>query len=244
MQVSRSFQCFFALVIIMNICVWIYARPLQTSWRNVPPAPSEFAAHATGLGDNDLAYRIIGFMLQNIGKVDGRTQNLKTYDYNELTDWFFAAYDLQPNSSYVPLLATYYYGATSDPEQIRTLIGFLKVAGNDPIGERWRWLIHAIFLARHKVKDLDLALEVAEILKDLEKPNKPLWLNMMPAFIKNETNGESEKEEAYLLLKSMLETSGDSLHPAEVNFIIGYICEQILTLEEAAKDKICELNKP
>jgi hypothetical protein len=244
MQVSKSFQFVFALVIIANVCVWFYARPLQATWTNVPPAPSQFAAHATGLGDYDLSYRMIGFMLQNIGKVDGRTQALRTYDYKELVKWFFAAYALQPESNYVPMMATYYYGATPDREQARELIKFLKVAGSSPKGERWRWLIHAIFLARHKVGDMHLALEIAQVLRDMDSPNKPLWTNMMIALIKNDMNEKSEKEEAYLLMKSMLESSADKLHPAEVNFIIGYICERILTEEEAAKDKICELNKP
>ncbi len=239
-MLSLKFKIFFAVIIFANICVWFYARPLKTEWRNVPTAPSEFSAHAAGLGDENLAYRMIGFMLQNIGKVDGRTQNLNSYDYSELEGWFFRAYNLLPQSGYVPLLATYYYGAASDAEKLRHVVNFLKVAGNDTAKDRWRWLVHAIFLARYKIEDFDLAYELADILEKLDSPHKPQWTNLMPAMVKN---AKGEKEDAYIMMKAILESSAQSLDPAEINHIIGYICEQILTPEEAEKDKICELNK-
>lgn len=221
--------------------MWFYARPIQTEWRNVPPAPSEFGAHAMGYGDRDLSYRLMAFMLQNIGKTDGRTVALNSYDYKELKKWFFASYDLLPESSHIPILAAYYYSAVSDPEKAREVIDFLKVAGNDPTFDRWRWLVHAIFVARHKVKDLDLAYELAEILKNIPNETKPAWTEMMPAMIQN---SKGEKEDAYLMLRAMLESSSNTLQPTEVNHIIGYICEEVLSYEEALKDPICELNKP
>ena len=241
MDVSTKFKVLFGFVIILNVCVWFYARPIKVQWQNVPPAPSEFSAHATGLGDYNLSYRMIGFMLQNIGQVDGQTQSLKAYNYAELEDWFFKSYELLPQSNYVPILAAYYYGAVPDAEKVRHVISFLKVAGNDPTKDRWRWLVHAIFLARHKAKDLDLAYELAEILRDVESNNKPGWTKWMTAMIRN-TKGE--KEDAYHMLRLILESSAKDLHPAEVNHMIGYICEQVLTPEQAVKDPICDLNKP
>ncbi len=240
MTIGFQFKLIFAFIIIANILIWFYARPIKTEWRNVPPAPTKFGAHAIGLGDYDLSYRSIGFMLQNIGKSDGRTQNLATYDYEELERWFFRSYDLVPQSSYVPILAAFYYGGVSDPEKVRHVVNFLKIAGNDPAFDKWRWIVHAIFLARHKMEDLDLAYELAEILKNIDNPDKPAWTEMMPAMIKN---SKGEKEDAYLMLRAMLESSSDTLHPAEVNHLIGYICEQVLNMEDAAKDPICELNK-
>lgn len=229
------------IVIVAYISVWLYARPMKVEWRNIPPPPSTFGAHATGLGDAQLSYRMIGFMLQNIAGADTRSQSLKSYNYADLKEWFFRGYHLDTRAVFIPALAAYYYGATTDPAQARYVIEFLRVAGNDPARGRWRWLAHSIFLAQHKVKDLNLAYELAEILQRLNTAEKPAWADMMPAMIKN---SKGEKEDAYIMLKTMLETSSESLDPTEINNLVAYICEQNLTKEQASKDPICNLKKP
>ena len=241
MRISRRFQAFFALVIMAHIVVWIYARPLQAEWRNVPPAPSQFSVQAAGMGDTQLSYRLIGFMLQNIGKVGGRTESLASYDYQKLQKWFFAGYDLDPQAAFIPMLATYYYGGTSKPDQARAVAEFLEVAGNNPYKDRWRWLVHAIYLAQHKVGDLNLALKLADILGKIPNQNMPPWTRQMKAMV---LNSKGDKQDAYILMKTMLETSADTMEPTEVNQTIAYICEQILTPEEATHDPVCKLKKP
>ena len=55
------------MFLTMNIAVWIFARDMQARWTNVPPVPSKKTASFSTLGDNQLAYRTAGLILQNLG---------------------------------------------------------------------------------------------------------------------------------------------------------------------------------
>jgi hypothetical protein len=235
-----KFKIFFAMIILTNICLWFYARPLQARWENVPPAPaSTNTADSIGLGDRELAYRIAGLMLQNLGNVDGRTIKFEEYDYAELEKWFLTIYSLDTRSNYVPTLAAYYYGSTQNAEQLKHIINFLVKAGNRRERESWRWLVHGVFLARHKMNDLDLAMELSEMLENHPDPNVPLWARHMSALVKN---ARGEKEDAYNIMVAILQSSSKDLQPTEVRFIVDYICQQILDESEARSDPICQSN--
>jgi len=235
-----KFKIFFALIILVNICLWFYARPIQARWENVPPPPkNEYAAAAVGLGDRGLAYRISGLVLQNLGNVDGRTVKFEEYDYTELEKWFLSTYALDTQSNYIPTLAAYYYGSTQNKEQLEHVIDFLKIVGAKEQQESWRWLVHGVFLARHKMNDLDLALELSEMLEDHPDPNVPVWARHMSALVKN---ARGEKEDAYNIMVAILQSSSKDLQPTEVRFIVDYICQQILDESEAQTDPICQPN--
>ena len=231
------FKIFFVCVICLNLSMWFYARPLQAQWQNVPAAPDKHSASAVGLGDREFAYRIYGLMLQNLGNIDGRTVKLSDYDYAELEKWFISVYSLNQQSNYIPTLAAYYYGATNDREQIKHVLNFLSLAGNKKGGEKWRWLTYAVFLAQHKLGDLDRALQIASLLRTHPDPNVPIWARQMSAMV---YNAKGEKEDAYNIMVAILQSSIADLNPTEIRFLVDYICQQILSEEEAGIDPICQ----
>jgi tetratricopeptide (TPR) repeat protein len=234
--ITRRFKIIFAIIICVNITLWFYARPLQVQWPNVPPAPSQLGAQAMGLGDTGFAYRLIGVFLQNLGNVDGRNVYLGNYKYEPLKEWFFRAYELDAKSSYIPFLAGYYYGAVREPESLRHVLDFLKVVGQSPNDEKWRWLTHGVFIARHRLEDLDLAMNFALLLKDHENLDVPLWARHIDALV---LNAKGEKEDAYEIMKALLATSAEDMHPSETLYILDNICDSILSEEEAALDPLC-----
>ena len=99
--------------------------------------------------------------------------------------------------------------------------------------------MHAIFFERYKVKDLqnasDMASELAEIA--VKRGDLPVWAYNMQAYILNDMGQEKA---AYAILTSVLATNADNLDPTEVNSTIVYICEQVLTKKQAARNKMCE----
>ncbi len=236
-KTDQYLQISMAIVLLLNIVFWFSIRDMRARWESVPPPPDQRFASAYGLGDTSFAYRLNGLMLQNMGDVGGRTTSLKDYDYDRLTKWFFLQDKLDPESNYVPYLAMFYFGAVQIPAKFTPVLEYLKVVGSRPYGEKWRWLVYAVEMAKNKIDDKDKALELAHILTQTKDPDAPTWIQQMPAFV---LTAKGDKEAAYALMVEILKTSATKLHPNEVNAMKGYICEQILDKEQAAKNALCE----
>ncbi|MCB1783003.1 MAG: hypothetical protein KDI13_03335 [Alphaproteobacteria bacterium] len=236
-KADRAVRFFLSLALFCNIAFWFLVRGEQARWTNIPPAPDKHFAASYALGDAELSYRIIGLMIQNMGDYGGRTTSLADYDYHALAKWLFLEDFLDPHSDYVPYLAGYYFGSVQKPEEFRPVLGYLETIGRRPEGEKWRWLLQAIWITRFKLGDLDRAIELSYELARVNNPNLPEWAHQMPAFV---MNAKGEKEAAYALMLQLLKTRGDRMDPTEVNAMRGYICEQILSKQEAELNPLCK----
>ena len=142
---------------------------------------------------------------------------------------------LDPISDANPLLAAYYFGAVTDADKLNYVFDYLAVVGQRPIGEKWRWLGHAVFLARHIVKDDEKALELAYLLASNPSPDLGDWAKQMPAFILAKRGNKGDTREAFDIMMSMLINNVDTLHPSEINFMTDYICNTILKDDNTIK---------
>lgn len=227
----------FALAVAANIAFWTGSHQKRSIWRNVPPVPSVDGAAAMGLGDPQFAYRAQGLMLQNLGDTGGRETALKDYDYAALEKWFGLADALDPRSNYVPMLASWYFGATTVPEQMEHVINYLEKIGQRPDGEKWRWLAYSVYLAWHGMGDMNRALELAELLARNTAPDAPEWTRNMPALV---LNARGDKAAAYAILTGILSSDARKLDRAEINNIRIYICNQILDSRMRETDPLCQ----
>lgn len=226
------------LSIAANVVLWSSVRNVKIEWRNVPPTPGLSGALWSALGDPQLAYRSYGIMIQNMGDTGGRVTNLRKYDYDALGRWFQLEHRLDPLSDFMPYLAGYVFGGVRDaPEKVAPVVDYLEQAAGQGQGEKWRFLVHAIFLARYRMNDMPKALELAKKLDAYDNPDMPAWAHQMHIFI---LNAQGEKQAAYSLMLNLLKTEGETLNPYEVNATLSYICEQILNPDEAAIDPICK----
>ena len=194
---------------------------------NVPPTPKAGMERLATFSDSSWSYRNYVLMLQNSGNVGGRNISLKEYNYEHLENWFLMLDELDRFSDAVPLLAAYYFGAVEDaknPDKLNRVFDYLAVIGQRPEGEKWRWLAHAVYLARHVQKDEDKALELAYLLAANKNPDMPIWARQMPAFIL-ETKGQNDK--AYDFMLGILKSNIDELHAGEINFMMDYICNTL-----------------
>lgn len=232
---------FFIIILVANLAFWRDSRKILPEWDNVPPAPNSSVAAFTGLGDRGVSYRLFAYMLQNFGNTGGRFESLKKYDYANLEAWFHLTRDMDPISNYVPFLAAYFFGGmeiagAEDKERLRHVVNYLAREGQEPYPEKWRWLAQAAYLARYKIEDLDLALELANKVAVLPGDVAP-WARQLPAFVQLKMGN---KEAAYQIMLQMLKTEGSKLHPNEVNEMIRFICERTLDKAEAAKNPLCQ----
>lgn len=237
----KTVYLLFLLAITCNVLIWLHARHIKSEWLNVPPVPSDNGIVAFNLGDDQMAYRSTGIMLQNIGDTGGNSTHLKDYDYQHLTDWFYLSDRLDPKADFIPMLAAFYFGAVEDPEKLRPLVGYLHKAGKNTEGEKWRWLAQAIYLTRYKIQDTDKAYEMALELASLNKENMPAWTKQMPAFIKN---AEGDKQAAYDIMVETMRSGKGKISAVEMNFMQDYICTRILEKSEADKNPLCQDIKP
>ena len=190
-----------------------------------------------GLGDTQYSYRLTAVMLQNLGDGGGRTTNFALYDYSNLIEWFHLEDLLDKRSNFIPLLAAFYYGNTKSKDDLRKIVEYLEVVGLRTGQERWRWLAQAVFIARYKIVDLDLSLDLANKLATHPEQGRPAWTYQMPAFV---MNAKGEEEAAFELLINLIKDRGEQLHPNEVNFTYHYICRELLDRNDPIRDELCK----
>lgn len=236
-QEKRFVYAAFGLMLMLNLLVWWQALPMRAKWGNVPPVPSQNAAALMTLGDKQLAYRVYGLLIQNLGDAGGDARPLYEYNYDNLVKWFWLEDYLDPRANYIPSLAAYYFSAHQDPKAISGIVDYLAQVGQRPDEQKWRWLGQAVYLARFVQHDYDIALRLAEILAALDYEHMPTWTKQMPAFVMMQ---KGDKEGAYQILLSILGSQINQLQAPEVNFMREYICERILTEAERAQDPVCQ----
>jgi len=241
MALIRKYALYFifALAVAANFCFWHHANTIRARWANVPQAPAPQYARMLGLGDDEIAYRMTGYFLQNLGNTGGDFENVQHYDFPMLGQWFDVADALDPRSDYVPYLAAYYFGATEDPEQTRVLVQYLHKNGNHDYPQKWRWFAQAIYKAQYIVKDDALALSLANELSAQSRDMDP-WARQLPAFIELKMG---RKEAAYGLMLRLLKSGEGTLPKPEINSMIEVICTRTLSKDEAAQNPLCQNRK-
>ncbi len=232
-----------AVAVFASVSLWAVTRHMQPIWPNVPPAPSVTTAPFLGLGDGELAYRNMAYQLQVIGNTSGQSTPLYLYDYTRLGHWFNVLHALDQRSDYVPYLAAYYFGATQDPKrQLGPVVDYLERAGSAPYPGKWRWLAQATYQAYHARGDHERGLQLAYKLAALPQQDMPHWAKQMPAIL-NGANGD--KHEAVRLMSSILEATLKDPYkkpdPVEINFMVDFICNRMLSKLEAAQNELCKI---
>jgi len=234
---------FVFMALLLNLVFWFGAKGLYAKWAGVPPAPDRTGAVIMSLGDEQFSYRFGGLTIQGLGDGGGRVVSLKDYNYTLLGQWFRLLNELDPASNHVPMVAAFYFGGTPVPSDVGIVVDYLAAIGSSPVGNKWRWLMQAVFLARHRMHDLDRALELAYRLARMQPigDDLPLWARQMPAFILKETG---EKEAAREIMEHMLAESTADIHPNEINFMKGYLIEQLGVPREEVEEVLAKRLSP
>lgn len=225
LSARRQINFFIIAALVLNAALWLGSRHVYPRWAAVPPAPGFGGAMVMTLGDASLSYRIGGLTMQSLGDGGGKSTALKDYDYASLGKWFHLLHQLDPASNHVPLVAAYYFGATSVPKDLAVVVDYLATIGQVPIGNKWRWLAQAIYLARYRMHDLPLALDLSYKLARMQPVGDrlPIWAQQMPAFILKE---QGDKEAARAIAEGVLQ-GGEKLHPAEVTYLKAYMVDTL-----------------
>jgi hypothetical protein len=154
----------------------------------------------------------------------------QSVDTRRLLDWLAALLELDPRSQYPLFAAARVYAESGDASRARLVLEFVhREFLRDP-DRRWPWLAHAALVAKHRLKDLPLALRYARAVQEsTTDPGVPSWAKQMEIFILEDMN---ELQAARTMISSLLE-SGRIHDPAEIVFLRGRLRE--LAAREAAR---------
>ncbi len=147
---------------------------------------------------------------------DLRGDNAMPYrdlDYARVIAWLRSIVEIDPRSGYALFSAARVYSENPDAEKCRAMLEFLREQfGRDP-DRRWPWLAHAALVAKHRLKDLPLALRYARAIDhEARDPRAPLWAKQMEIFILEDLD---ELEAARVVLGGLV-ASGRVRDPSEL----------------------------
>lgn len=142
---------------------------------DLPPPPATTILRAQALGDGQFAFRVHALRLQHLGNLGGRIVPYQDIDYARVAAWFKTLDRLDSRPDVVPATAALLYGGTQAPSQLRPVVSYLADHARRAPATKWRWMTHAIYLARYRLEDRELALSLARDLAAFDAPAVPGW---------------------------------------------------------------------
>ena len=193
------------LLALLLQLAWHYQLPepqAQASSMSSPPQHS--ILELTGLGDPVALSKIVMLRLQAFDNQPGLSIPFKQLDYLKVAAWLQQVAELDRKSRYPYLAAARVYAEVQDNEKRRVMLEFIREGFlNDPV-RQWPAMAHAVFVAKHRMKDLDLALDLAKDIRlhlvDLDVPS---WVRQMELFVLEEMG---DLESARILLGGFLDS--------------------------------------
>ena len=205
-----------ALGFAAQIAVKVAAPPPRAAAEDLPPAPSIAALRLASFGDPVALAKALMLYLQAFDYQSGSKVPYRELDYGRLEAWLARILELDPRGQYPLLAASRLYAEVPVETKQRSMLEFVyRQFLLDP-DRRWPWLAHATAIAKHRLRDLPLALRYAQAIQRYAvAENVPLWAKQMEIFILEDMN---ELETARLIIGGYLQ-SGTIKDPAELRFL-------------------------
>ncbi|NDF12819.1 MAG: hypothetical protein EB060_08440 [Proteobacteria bacterium] len=219
MRFSLKKDGVFFLFLAIQCAFWTKAHHVLPNMEVLPPLSSEVTVKASAFGDEQFYFRALGMQIQNAGDSFGRATPLKDYDFKVLRGWFGLLDTLDARSNYMPSMAAYYFSNTQKAEDTRYIVDYLTARGDkDPV-KNWWWYAQAVTIAKYKLNDKKLALDIAYKLAAVPDSTIPIWTHQMPAFILADLG---ETEQAIVIMMNVARDY-DNLSQGEQNYINYFI---------------------
>lgn len=217
---------------LANIPAWILPLlfiifVVQISWHKYQPEPiavvrvlnsppSDALLNINSFGDRVAFSKLTMLWLQSHDNQPGISIPFRELDYDVLSEWLTAILVLDSKTDYPLLSAARVYAEVPVIEKQRTMLSFVEQEFYKDPNNRWQWLAHAAFVAKHRIKDEKLALKFAQALAEHATGEQvPSWAKQMHIFLLEDIG---EIESAKILLGGLLE-SGKIQDPNEQRFL-------------------------
>ncbi len=174
------------------------------------------AYRGLAMGSEQLLGYLLTIRLQLHDNQGGQHFLYSLIDYDILLDWLELISAISPQSEYATLLASRIYSQTSDPNRLRQILAFIERRFDENPQLHWRRLAEASLLAKHKLHDLELALQMAEkIALQPASVQMPRWARDFRFLLLAELN---EFESAIAIIQALLQSKVIT-DPDEMRFL-------------------------
>jgi hypothetical protein len=200
------------------LCVqigWQLARPEPLASADALEAPPPVPAlRAASLGEPIAFAQLLTLQLQAYDNQPGISIPFLELDYARVEAWLASILELDPAGQYPLMMAAHLYGQVPDAGRQRQMCDFVRREFAADPDRRWRWLAHCAIMAKHRLRDMRLALSYAEAITR-EARHASGWARQMQVFLLEDLG---EREAATVLLGGLL-ASGEVTDPKEIHFL-------------------------
>lgn len=224
------------LVSALAINAW-FVQSHPRDWRSdlsPGPPPTVKTLAALSLGETSAASYAMMLYVQTFDAQAGRGISIKSLDLANIQLWLERAMEVSPQAGYPLYLASRIYAEVADRDRSQQLLDFIYSKFSAAPNERWPWLAHAAYIARHVHKDTARAIKYARAIRELATgPNVPRWAKDYEIFLLTEND---QIEAAKHLLTALLE-SGQIQDQRELNALTN----RLKDLQELREKRLLEL---
>lgn len=214
-------------------CIWhLSFSTLNTKRYELFTPPEESIIRLVSLDDTITAAKWVMLWLQAFDNQPGVSIPLKELNYDKLQDWLDLILELDNKIQYPLLAAIRFYGEVADESRQRKMIDYVSRKFLEDPNARWSFMTHAVYIAKHRIKDKQLAVACARLLRENAKgENVPYWAKQMEIFVLEDMG---ELESAMVIIGGLLE-SGELKDKRQIDFLT----KRLKDIEERqGKDKI------
>ena len=221
--VPKSVGIVLILSLLLQILWHHFFTVLEVSKKELPEAANPSYIKLMSLNDSITASKFTMLWLQAFDNQPGISLSLQDLDYQQVTKWLDLILKLDSKTQYPLLAAIRFYSEVQDADKKRLMIQFVSEKFLEKPNERWASMTHAVYIAKYRLEDIDLALETARLIRQHAKAdNVPYLAKQMEIFILEDMG---ELESAMILLGGLLE-SGELKDPHQRQFL-GQRLEEI-----------------
>ena len=204
------------VLLILFVLTSLWAVHYPSKPKDLPPSMHTPQLRLLALGEPQLLARYLEYWLLRFDTQAGAVMRLESLNYAYLIGWLTSIQTLDPRSDYPGLVATGYFSAVNDPQRLHLLLEFVNTLFLQAPAQRWRWQAQAVLLAKYRLNDLELALSLAQALREQTGLDLlPAWARELELIILQDLGEFAAAEQAAI---SLLE-SGVVTQPDEVKYL-------------------------
>lgn len=208
----------FALLLFLGLQIMHHGfqSGLEANAEKLPPPVEKNFLNLLALSDSIVTSKMVMLWLQAFDNQPGISIPFAKLDYHRVIDWLKVIQRLDEKSSYPLLSASRLYSKVVEKERKRLMLDYVKEEYLKQPDLRWPWMAHCVYVAKHELKDLDLALAYAKTIREYTSADvAPSWVRQMEIFILEDMD---EIESAKVLIGGLLD-SGEIKDQHELNFL-------------------------
>lgn len=198
------------------IALQLYSERQQNKIQLLRSPPAEQSLIEFNFGEPKLVSRALMLWLQTFDSQSGLIIQFDDIDYNILIQWLDIVRSLHPNSQYALLVATHLFTQSRREDNIRLMLAYINNSFMQNPALYWRWQAYAVVLAKHRLEDINLALQYAQQLNNLTKNEQIDYWARDLEFLLLEDIGEFEA--SAVLIKNLLD-NGEITDARELQFL-------------------------